>query len=237
MKTFCIFITEITLSKMKRYYSFVLLVALFIQCEEKVDYIKKCPFAPPESNWSSVSPCGSDNCNYDCSECELKVNFRGKNYVFKGNQLDRSYMIKCQNNTNCYSSVEWYNNPFMTFLMVIPEKKEEFLDKVGVKTALVRYDSLIKLDRPPFETSLRIQDYCSTYFEPNTGQPVEESYHVMNTATLADSLTWDTDTDKTQVEYSYLCTGEFRTNIDIDGNSEPLNATYKIEYRVIETHD
>lgn len=196
----------------------LLLMVLFLRCDSTPDFdTGLCKFAPPESNFPVIEQ--------SCVECYFNLKFQGKQYSFPGNRISPAF------------GGNWsqMSNVFFFFYLVPPNSDEELNASIGVKTPLMKVETITKteisnLTRPSLvSTAFGIYNYCNDFFQPLTDD-IDKSYHRLTKAELIETYPVG---NNEQLFFFYL-TGEFETTFIINGDAQSVTAEYKVKSRFYE---
>lgn len=203
---------------------------VLVGCSDSMDVSQgPCPFPPAESNFPVISGV------YSCEECYFNIQFSGEEYSFAANQFERAPLPVGQtSDTTILAANSW--NSFLSFFLVAPSSVEELYDNIGVKTPLLKVDTVSsrKLESfpPPVSAAFGIYNYCEDFFEPITGD-VSQSYHQLTEVELIESYPVERDSEPYQRNHFYSY-GELEMIFLINGELQEATASYKIDVIIYE---
>ncbi len=216
---------------MKLYYIYIFLFAImFIGCDETIDADQgPCKFPPSESNFPVFSPY--------CTECFFILQFQGEEYSFDWNQINSggpSDGPGWRPDRNILVQKTW--NSFLSFYIVSPSSVEILYNSIGVKTPLLKVDTLSKLTSvpPPVSASFGIYNYCNDFFEP-TGN-IDQSYHQLTGVELFQTglIGPINGSSDDYLKHYYNCSGELKATFMINGEIQVVTAQYKVRVQIWE---
>lgn len=209
-----------------------LFALLAIGCDNTNDFDNgSCKFAPPESKFP-VFP------RAFCNECYFNLKVNNKEYSFAGNQFE-TYTTgvglgwKPDRNILTGSTI----NSFFNFYFVSPPSDELLNSSIGLKTPLLEYSVINKLNEtpPPVSVALGIYDYCKKFYEPITGD-VTQSYHLVTKTELIQSYFMGSigGSIEQYQKHIYYCYGELSATFLINAEKQVVTGTYKLKAEIWE---
>jgi hypothetical protein len=206
-------------------------IFLFIRCDNAIDVdYGPCKFAPPESKFPELLFAY-------CDECYFTLQFAGKKYSFVGKQLETipsEIVWEPPDKTNL---IQLIRNSFLSFYFIAPATAELLNNSRGIKTPLLKLDTLSKLKSngpPPVSASFGIYNYCKNLFEPIGN--INQSYHRLTDTELIESYFVGTIGDGIEryQKYIFYCSGELQATFIINGETQVATASYKVRAEIWE---
>lgn len=199
------------------YFLIVLLIALFVKCDSTPNFnTEPCKFAPADSKFPLI--------DQSCKECYFNLSFQGREYVFPGNKIFPSF-------AGDFSKMR---NVFFDFYLYPPDSDEKLNASIGVKTPIVKVESITKSTSPPLvvSTAFGIYNYCNDFYQP-IADDMNRSFHRLTKSELIESYPVKIDSEPHQLFIFYL-TGEIHATIIINEETHMITAEYQLKSFIYE---
>lgn len=216
--------------KVKGIHTIILVFLVSLGCNRfKID--------PPECYFEAQTTDIPNSSQLDGTENYIKFTVEDFPYSFLASDFDISLRNRCVNDCAYIhdSRTDGYTKEFQLTMTQVKDK-EDLLNSVGVRTAILGADSLRTTPSSVVHVNFKIYNSCGREFEPSLIEDTSGAfYHEITEARLDDSYVYLHDGEDYD-HFDYTLFGRFTASYDALGEEVEVVGQYQIAYAVNQKH-